>query len=707
MMDMVADSKKLPDTLIYASISSNTSLLFTIYSIITGILILHFRHWDPEILKQTLGIIAYPIFFFGTVAIAISHDLINKYVIPICLFAFMLLPLIVSLIGVWILIPLGILGIYFTAWSCWLTKNASSSRDLIKLLSASIFLTVFYFFVLNGCNYADIYGDLKGLQGDLGKDTLFHSAIINMLARFGVPSTGLDGVPPIVYHIGVHRWVATNLLVLGGETPILLAIAKQVALIPTFFFTVVHVVTRLSDRSSSFITTLGFTFAILWLTGSRVWNSYLLSESYLFSLSVFVAMLPVGRSWIAQSLKTKLLNVVKPWEIAIALIAIAACWAAKISTGIILGVYLIACVLSPKLLANPRHIITAIFPLIGLGILGLLAVNKFYLGIPFSFSPFHFARGYTALFCWQIIIFCISISAFSLFKSKSEQELRFPIGLTLLVTFVAGQIPGILLHVGGGGAFYFSDPALLVALIYGTSALATSWPHQSLDGPTIGIDDRLRKIFLPYESWKRFQFSFGYIFLALSLIIVLVSSSASKSYDKYVLNFIALVQKDSSSFPSTGQFKLKRVLYRFQDIFHDLISPPKINKDILLSQTPIGRIKSSIADLALSKADKSLAIYISPSYQDFWTSRPRCWEPSFTVPALIGLPLLNGVRNGLGNCEPMQFYGMKYYGKSSLNYQLSPTDICTNAKKLGFIKVYEITENKNQMHSCVVTSSAN
>ena len=54
-----------------------------------------------------------------------------------------------------ILIFLGLLGISFTAWSCWLTKNSSLSRDLMKLLSASFFLAVFYFFVVNGCDYAD------------------------------------------------------------------------------------------------------------------------------------------------------------------------------------------------------------------------------------------------------------------------------------------------------------------------------------------------------------------------------------------------------------------------------------------------------------------------------------------------------------------------------------------------------------------------
>ncbi|MEJ2169693.1 MAG: hypothetical protein P8X90_29670, partial [Desulfobacterales bacterium] len=241
----------------YAQTGSNISLLFTIYSIISCLLILHFRNWEPEILRQSLGIIAYPMILFGTLAITAGRNHTNNYLLPISILTFMILPLIVSLIGAWFLIPLGILGISFTARSCWLTKNLNSRQDFIILVLASIFLPIFYFFVVNGSNYADIYSDIKGIQGTLHHDTLFHSAIINMLARFGVPSTGLNGLTPIAYHTGVHRWVAANLRVLGGETPILLAIANQVAFIPTFFFAVVHAVNRLSDRSFSFITTLG------------------------------------------------------------------------------------------------------------------------------------------------------------------------------------------------------------------------------------------------------------------------------------------------------------------------------------------------------------------------------------------------------------------------------------------------------------------
>ena len=179
----------------------------------------------------------------------------------------------------------------------------------------------------------------------------------------------------------------------------------------------------------------------------------------------------------------------------------------------------------------------------------------------------------------------------------------------------------------------------------------------------------------------------------------------SKGYDRNIINFINLLQKIDES--SSHQSAVNEVFAKVQNIFQDLIYPPDINRNILLTQTPIARIKKSIADLGLSKTENKLALYISPSYKKFWVSGPGCWEPAFMIPALIGLPLLNGVRSGMDDCESIQGYGMKDYGKSSLNYQLSLTDICMKAKKLGFKKVYEITEIKNQIHNCELISKVN
>lgn len=50
-------------------------------------------------------------------------------------------------------------------------------------------------------------------------DTLFHSAISSMIETYGIPSTGLDGLPYLRYHIGSH-WVFAWLSSLLGTRPI-------------------------------------------------------------------------------------------------------------------------------------------------------------------------------------------------------------------------------------------------------------------------------------------------------------------------------------------------------------------------------------------------------------------------------------------------------------------------------------------------------
>ena len=41
-------------------------------------------------------------------------------------------------------------------------------------------------------------------------DTLYHATIANMIRTYGVPSTGLDGLPYILYHVGSH-WLFARL----------------------------------------------------------------------------------------------------------------------------------------------------------------------------------------------------------------------------------------------------------------------------------------------------------------------------------------------------------------------------------------------------------------------------------------------------------------------------------------------------------------
>jgi hypothetical protein len=111
------------------------------------------------------------------------------------------------------------------------------------------------------------------------------------------------------------------------------------------------------------------------------------------------------------------------------------------------------------------------------------------------------------------------------------------------------------------------------------------------------------------------------------------------------------------------------------------------------------RIIESVDELGLSNADRELAIYISPKYERFWNEDP-CWIHAFVVPALLGVPLLSGVRSGVFNCPDVKYYGMSSYGFESKNRLLDNEEICLAAVARGFRKVLEINDKGELLHVC-------
>ena len=704
-MFSIDNREKLKKQSGYASATTKIALLFATYTVVIALLFLYYRQGDAEITRQVTGIISYPLALFGLVALS-SHLWKNLWVLPICVLAFMLLPFAISPIGVWFLLPVAIFGIVSIVYSCWLIKIFKSIYEFIWVLATGIFLAVFYFLVVNGMNYAHLFSDIAAYTNFLHRDTLFHSAIINMIARFGIPSTGLDGVVPLAYHVGIHRWVAANSLILGGETPMLLGITQQIALLPAFFFVTVLTVYHLSAGQVSVLTIVGVTFGLIWLEGIGGWKSYLVSESYTFSLLLFTAMLPVGANWLDISISNRLFQVVKPWHLVITLPAIAACWSAKMSTGLILIIYLIACILIPQFLRNPKQFLYPILFLFSIGCLGLAATMYFYVNLSiFEFFPFHFALFYSQQFIWGIFIFVVSITLIYLFISQEkEKEFRKLLSGVLTVTFLVGQVPGALLEIGGGSAFYFVHPVLMMSLIFCSSAIIDTFCSGNLKKNqliTIYFNDQhtINSLFSANPE-NKFHKYFIYTLLIGFLLICLIGSSAPN-----LIRFGNLLIKiDKIAQPQVETISSKGIVRRGQDAIKLLILPSPPNKESLLSNRHLFQIKQSIANLNMARTEQNTVVYIPPSSQAFWKPEKNaartCWDLPLVVPAMIGLPLLNGVRSGLENCEVTPYYGMADYGSESLNQELSQQELCTKAQKLGFSQVYKISENSHEFYRC-------
>jgi hypothetical protein len=123
-----------------------------------------------------------------------------------------------------------------------------------------------------------------------------------------------------------------------------------------------------------------------------------------------------------------------------------------------------------------------------------------------------------------------------------------------------------------------------------------------------------------------------------------------------------------------------------------------------MKHTELGRIQSIAKNLVTDK--KATVIYVPPDAR-FWedavygiTPAVVCWAKPFAIPALTGMPMLNGVRSGVGDCPVTQYYGMKAYADDSLNRKLDSKELCQRARKLGFKNVLEIKPQDYQIHIC-------
>ncbi len=91
---------------------------------------------------------------------------------------------------------------------------------------------------LDGTKYANFIADRLMLFGRADGDTLFHAALINALRYYGVTATGIDGIAPTSYHVGVHLLTARIAAMTNADAiPALIAV-RAVLATPLVFFAI-------------------------------------------------------------------------------------------------------------------------------------------------------------------------------------------------------------------------------------------------------------------------------------------------------------------------------------------------------------------------------------------------------------------------------------------------------------------------------------
>lgn len=687
-----------------AQTSARLAVVFTAYVVVIALCFLHLRSWDGVILRQVVTIASYPLFFFGVVALGMqmtseraAPPLANVWVLPLGSLLFMGLPFGLNQLGAWAVLPVAMVGLGLTLWALGRSHRGGGWLRLLWLPLPGLIIALVYFAVVNGSGYAHLFADVAAYNGTLHRDTLFHAAIINMLAHFSTPSTGLDGVQPLAYHVGVHRWLAGSQGLAPGHAPMLLAIGMQVALLPAVFFAWALAISLLLRRPIGLLFLLGLAFGSLLTLGCFVWDPYLLSESYAFSLPVFFAVAPVGQRWVGVGSHGK--RAPSFWGLTVAVVAAVACTAAKVSTGVMLGLFLTGCGLLPRLLQRDQR------SLLLYGAAGLLfctaGVGLAYvaLGAPaLMLSPFHFVRSFPRVFVNSIWVAGLCLGLFYAWSSRQDDPSSHRPALTLALggTFLASLVPGLLLDIDGGATYYFTHPAQLLLLLFAMAGLIDRRCWTDLR-THVALDHPLTKTTVLSASGRLVLLGIAGVVIAQLALPLSNPGIRAKSFINHAAHTLSgatdegTVSLTNQGSPLTLSKTEKLAL---------LWDPPELAAR--QASSGLSLVEEQLAAAGVIPAAGDAIVYISPDVRTFWTLEQArtCWDKSFDVPAMVGLPLLNGVRGKANDCETTSYYGMADYGSSSLNMAMSNDQLCRKASKLGFAKVLAIGKNDQPLLSC-------
>jgi hypothetical protein len=495
-------------------------------------------------------------------------------------------------------------------------------------------------------------------------DTLFHSAIGNMMLNFGVISTGVDGVASFPYHALSNLWIvalgralgldapsAYSMLVPGIVMPLLLNQAVRTASVFTtartsvsFLFALIfgaHLTYSIYDENFYFRSE-SLTFAIsLFLGGTaaifEIWN---LQESRVIA-SRWVLWVLLGAALIFLTTVSKL-----PTGFVLLIVFSYAQWRLwGLKSALVAGVIEATCFLFAYKLAAPMFVMTTFW-----------ATQQPY------FIHYYISRG-NVLFLFSHFIFSwVLLSMVWLgLRDRSVKaivqafrECQFlPAELALLITLILMPL-GFLLT--GSAIYYFTN--------------MTMW----LSMPVIVglLSDRADDIFSSMTKGAA---------IPLLVLVVTVSPALLEGIQKQVVGAPArMVAQKLAELEITRGDKPPAFLRALLAPVMPAPAPPTFREVAADSRRLVQRVSG------LRRVyGRDLAVFISPHDKRWWDTIGRdCSSGSFLLPAYSGVPMLAGFPPA--RCAPDATYGWTFFRKTSPPN--GESEICRYALDRGFSVVY-------------------
>lgn len=586
-----------------------------------------------------------------------------------------------------VLSVLGAIGGALVLFS-WLRNGAYKSR-IIFTVGATI-LSVWATGVVYSSRYKmPLYWETLATNANVHHDPLYVVAMGNTLRTYGVASTGLDGVPQILYHYGTP-WLFTRWAdLVGTDLLSFYSLGYAVILIPLFLASIAMLAVEARKASllarphgwlrsnwwgwlALFIGTIGI-LPDSALYAMAVWNAHtLISESYLGGLPIFLMAVATGViAWRAEKRSLVFLFLFLPP-------VLAALAFLKVSLMAMLFALVIYVLFRTRVLWS----LTGIAAAVAMFIASWLAYTA--VSLPAhngGISPFHFIRYQTAPgwhqffplvhFAWTWVYVAGRVyeeritdlaGVWSAVKDRSIIDVELLLGATLL-----GFLPGALLVIHGGSAIYFSDVPRWLALAL-VIARAGHWVNLWREGRG-----------KPVETGSMRLAPLLGIFIAAPFVATLLLN-AVKPPLRMARQNIALrsqiVSQADSTMETTG---------------NSLFDP-----DVLQSGAERGRYYQLVSSLRWieripTEQKRDMLLFIPQSYDLYWTmfdADDRCMYVGMVAPAISEVAHIDGMPPA--TCRVTEQYNMESYTRRSKEQgpeDVTDAAVCSKVREKGFAKV--------------------
>jgi hypothetical protein len=527
-------------------------------------------------------------------------------------------------------------------------------RRLLGWLVVVIVLAIPLVGNLDGTKYANFIADRIMLFGRADGDTMFYGAIINALRYFGVTATGIDGVAPFSYHVGVHM-LAARIAALAHADAIPTFIAVRAVLAaPLVFFAIasggiVWARRRNATTDRAMLAAILSVVLTLGVGALRMGAAGFDSESVILAAALAMLAFP---SFLLMATGPGLGRM--GWIVGLLLVL--PFGAAKISFGFVWGGIIGWWALRKLGLKHGGFWLIALADFVAFG-LCLFLFNPGGAGAIWFGTPYYVdvMRGGSVLS--PILINIIGFAVVAVMarawrrpdpQAVSGSQARDVLEIIAII-FLLANLPGAVMEIPGGDAFYF-------IVVFGWLALPL------MAGEVLGRADTTRR------PIARSVATVAVVACVIGLAIIGVRQW------RMVIKTEAQVRSgDMQYFSGTSQTALRigaRKALSELGVAGIFTAGP--------APAPATPVVDVLRQFRASAGDRG-TVYVAPTSGGYWSLSVDCDGKSLFAMAAAGVPMLNGYYPDQTGCG-QEFSLLGYPGlPADLGKPLDDAAICTHA----------------------------